>query len=182
MNDDLSHSSILVFKYGLDHSIRLICLLPHTTPLLQPLDVILFSSLSNAYVKDLDEWRASGNKNYNRGDFLWLFTKAQEIAENEQNIRKPFKATGTGPMNETRIVKYLNMSYIELPTSSERVGEVVPLFLPKIPLESLRLDPAHHSHFLYLRFPLSTVGVIRVRICGGALLVTRYRRHKSEWD
>ncbi|KAH8913926.1 DDE-domain-containing protein, partial [Atractiella rhizophila] len=50
-----SHLTIDFLQYALDHHVLPFCLIPHTTHLVQPLDVALFSSLQHNYSKALDQ-------------------------------------------------------------------------------------------------------------------------------
>ena len=44
-----SHVTTKVIRFCVDHKIILLCLPPHTTHLLQPLDVGIFAALATAY-------------------------------------------------------------------------------------------------------------------------------------
>ena len=51
-----SHTAYPVVEYGLDHRIVLYCLPPHSTHLMQPLDVAYFGPLARAYRTALQDY------------------------------------------------------------------------------------------------------------------------------
>ena len=63
-----------------------LCLPPHTTHYLQPLDVGCFGPLSNAYKKQLDERNKTGVVNITKLDFLTLLKNAREEVMTLENI------------------------------------------------------------------------------------------------
>lgn len=68
-----SHFNWEFFGYCLDHKIIPFCLPAHSTHLLQPLDVGLFSPLQRRYSNGLDTWmghQANHCMNFTKGDFL----------------------------------------------------------------------------------------------------------------
>jgi transposase len=55
MDGHNSHLSTRIIKHCMDHGIHLECLPPHTTTILQPLDVLTFSKLKNSWRKLLSK-------------------------------------------------------------------------------------------------------------------------------
>lgn len=51
-----SHTAYPVVEYGLDHGIVIYCLPPHSTHLMQPLDVTCFGPLARAYRTALQDF------------------------------------------------------------------------------------------------------------------------------
>jgi len=89
------HLDYQVIEYCWQH-----CILPFTLPLhmihvLQPLDVAVFSSLSNAYSKEVNYIRAAVDQDI----FPNIFFYAQQAAFSPSNIRSGFGKTGIWPFD-----------------------------------------------------------------------------------
>jgi hypothetical protein len=78
------------------HRILLIILPPHSTHTLQPLDVVLFKPLSQAYSNMLTNhlYKAQDLIPIKKGDFFPLFWSAWISSFTESLILKAFEATG----------------------------------------------------------------------------------------
>jgi len=71
------HIHIDFVEYCISHRIVAYCLPSHTTHLLQPLDIAIFSPLQKAYGKEVDRLTRFGNVVINKGNFLPLLVKAR---------------------------------------------------------------------------------------------------------
>src|ERR1700728_4644677 len=81
-----SHVSIQAIKFALEKKIILLCLPPHTTHLLHPLDVGLFGPLATYYKNRIAEkTQFDASLNIDMVDFLEAYHKArlQAICPNE---------------------------------------------------------------------------------------------------
>ncbi|CAE7021569.1 TolA [Pyrenophora teres f. teres] len=89
------------------HRILLIILPPHSTHTLQPLDVVLFKPLSQAYSNELTNHlhKAQGLTLIKKGDFFPLFWSAWISSFTESLILKAFEATGIWPMDANVILR-----------------------------------------------------------------------------
>jgi hypothetical protein len=89
------------------HRILLMILPPHSTHTLQPLDVVMFKPLSQAYSDKLTTrlHNAQGLISIKKGDFFPLFWRAWVSSFNESFILKSFEATGIWPMDPNVILK-----------------------------------------------------------------------------
>lgn len=103
-----SHLSIEFIEFCLNQNIHLLCLPSHSTHLLQPLDVGLFSPLKNYYCNLLDLWtRTHPYQAFNKGDFFPLLMQARQQAFTEKNIRSAFVATGIYPYRRQQVLNIL---------------------------------------------------------------------------
>lgn len=77
MDGHVSHMTWEFFDFCLNHKIVPFCLPPHSTHLLQPLDVGLFGPLQKHYSNILDEdmEESGGDTGINKGTFLKYFAK-----------------------------------------------------------------------------------------------------------
>ena len=69
-----SHFNWLFFDMCLEKRIIPFCLPAHSTHLLQPLDVGLFSPLQRHYSNELDKWFRKNQGSFTKGDFLPFVT------------------------------------------------------------------------------------------------------------
>jgi hypothetical protein len=94
-------------EYCVRHRILLMILPPHSTHTLQPLDVVLFKPLSQAYSNELTNHlhKAQGLMPIKKGDFFPLFWSAWTSSFTESLILKAFEATGIWPMDANVILR-----------------------------------------------------------------------------
>lgn len=98
--------------------ILLLILPPHTTHRLQPLDVGLFSPLSQAYSTELQNYTHGGQGwvSMTKRMFWTLFKKAWMISFTEKNIKKAFESTGIWPYNPEKTIRKLQKPVL-IPTT-----------------------------------------------------------------
>lgn len=89
------------------------CLPPHTTHLLQPLDLSVLSPLIRAYSDIPQEQDAKGERAAWKGNPYKLLDHAQQVAFTPENIRSEFHATGLCPVDFNIIQRKLRMSNSE---------------------------------------------------------------------
>ena len=102
-----SYVTIEFIDYCDRHRILLIVLPPHSTHTLQPLDVVLFKPLSQAYSNELTNHlhKAQGLIPIKKGDFFPLFWSAWISSFTESLILKAFEASGIWPMDANVILR-----------------------------------------------------------------------------
>jgi hypothetical protein len=102
-----SHLTIEFIEYCDHHKILLMVLPPHSTRTLQPLDVVMFKPLSQAYLNELTTHlhKAQGLMAVKKGDLFPLFWRAWISSFTETNILKSFETTGIWPMNPDTILR-----------------------------------------------------------------------------
>jgi len=93
------HIHIEFVEYCISHRIIAYCLPSHTTHLLQPLDVGLFSPLQKAYGQEVDRLTRFGNVAINKGNFLPLLVKARAQTYTKSNILGAWHSSGLIPPN-----------------------------------------------------------------------------------
>jgi hypothetical protein len=102
-----SHVTMEFIDYCDRHRILLVILPPHSTHTLQPLDVVLFKPLSQAYSNELTNHlhKAQGLIPIKKGDFFPLFWSAWISSFTESLILKAFEATGIWPIDANVILR-----------------------------------------------------------------------------
>jgi hypothetical protein len=90
MDGHSSHLSSEFLGFCHDHNILPLCLPPHTTHLLQPLDVGCFGPLAHYYRMEVDEATQYGLHGVSKYDFLQFYSVAREKAFRVETIRSAF--------------------------------------------------------------------------------------------
>ncbi|KAJ1576820.1 hypothetical protein NDA14_004209 [Ustilago hordei] len=73
-----SHITAEFIQQAWDSHIVCLCLPPHATHLLQPLDVVIFGPLQQAFTKEVDKF-AGANLSISRKDFIDMYSKSQQV-------------------------------------------------------------------------------------------------------
>jgi hypothetical protein len=96
-----SHVTMDFINYCHDHKILLAVYPPHATHTLQPLDVVMFKPLANAYSAELTQYLQDGQGilNITKGDFFPLFWRSWNKVFKPPLIKRAFEATGIHPPN-----------------------------------------------------------------------------------
>ena len=102
-----SHVSINFIEYCHRHNIIALCLPPHSTHLLQPLDVGIFGPLGKAYKKCVYTHSRYGAVTVSKLDFLSYYQQARIEGLSKQNILSAWRSTGLVPYNPDVVVSKL---------------------------------------------------------------------------
>ena len=76
------------------HKIVTICMLPHSSHILQPLDVGCFGPLKKANGREIEELMKALITHITKTDFLPAFFAASQAAMTEKNIKRGFRGAG----------------------------------------------------------------------------------------
>ncbi|RPA71579.1 CENP-B protein, partial [Ascobolus immersus RN42] len=103
-----SHLTFRTMQFCYDHKIHVMCFPSHSTHLLQPMDVGVFSPLANFYKQQVLQWsRTSMRQKMRVCDFFPLLHQAREKACTEKNLCSAFAATGLVPLDRERVLRKL---------------------------------------------------------------------------
>jgi hypothetical protein len=95
-----------------------VCMPPHSSYLLQPLDVGCFAVLKRHYGQLVEQRIRLGFNHIDKIDFLTAFPRARTMAYEAQTIRNSFAATGLVPLSPDRVIQQLTIqSKTPTPTS-----------------------------------------------------------------
>ena len=103
-----SHISTEFIKFCNEKKIIPLCLPPHTTHLLQPLDVSVFGPLSREYKKQLEAVTRFNVCSIDKVDFLKIIQKARKEAINTKNVLTAWRVTGLVPYNPSLVLQKLS--------------------------------------------------------------------------
>ena len=104
-----SHLTPQFDRYCTEHNIVPLCMPPHSSHLLQPLDVGCFSVLKSAYGRQVEERMKVGINHIDKTDFLRAYIVAHNSTFTVANIQSGFRATGIQPFNPYRVLTQLHM-------------------------------------------------------------------------
>jgi hypothetical protein len=103
-----SHITTQAIRFCMASKIILLCLPPHTTHLLQPLDVGVFLPLATAYKKGLQaKTRYGFTYSIDKVDFLDIYQEARRTAITTENVQNAWRSTGINPWNPNIVMDRL---------------------------------------------------------------------------
>ena len=105
-----SHINWDFCMFGLEHNIILLCLPAHSTHLLQPLDVAVFSPLQHFYGLAVDDFCRHQGGGIHKAVFWPLLKKARSEAITSDNILAGFGACGLIPFCQKVVLDRLQFS------------------------------------------------------------------------
>ena len=109
-----------------------ICMPPHSSHLLQPLDVGCFGPLKKAYGKLIEQKGRLGFNHIDKLDFLKAYPAAHQEVFKPQNIQRGFAAAGIIPSDPSVVLEKLNIR-LATPTPPPSQGVAsIPLSLPPL--------------------------------------------------
>ena len=94
-----SHDTLKIIDLAISHGIILFCLPPHTTHMLQPLDVGVFGPFSRAWADRCDEIADDTGEEMPREDFVKEYMAVQYATFKPSTIKQMFKKSGCYPIN-----------------------------------------------------------------------------------
>ncbi len=103
-----SHHSARFEEFSNQNSIITLCMPPHSSHILQPLDVGCFGPLKASYGAQIEKQIRLGVHHITKNDFLYNYYPAHVKAMTEKNIKSGFVATGLVPFNPERVFSELN--------------------------------------------------------------------------
>ena len=109
-----------------------ICMPPHSSHLLQPLDVGCFAVLKRSYGRLVDQQARMGINHIDKLDFLAAYPRAREDAFQTNTIQNAFKATGLIPLNAAEVLGKLNIQLCPL-SPPDRPSSRSSIYCPQTP-------------------------------------------------
>ena len=96
-------------EYCKEHKIVTLCMPPHSSHLLQPLDVGCFGPLKRAYSKEIESFVRCRINHITKEDFLPAFKAAFASAINEENVRGGFRGAKLLPFDPEAVILKLDL-------------------------------------------------------------------------
>lgn len=105
-----SHNTPEFDLFCSEHSIITLCMPPHSSHLLQPLDVGCFASLKRSYGRQIELRIRTGLNHIDKPDFLQAYYETRKETLITSHIQSGFAATGLVPYNPDRVLEKLHVT------------------------------------------------------------------------
>ena len=112
-----SHHSTEFELFCQDNKIITLCMPPHSSHLLQPLDVGCFSPLKRAYSRQIEDLMRAHVTHISKLEFFQAFKAAFIATMTEENILGGFRGAGIIPFNPESVISRLDIR-LRTPTPS----------------------------------------------------------------
>ena len=119
-----SHISAVFVRHCMNNNIWILLLPPHSSHLLQPLDVGIFGPLKKAISVESDKLFRRGVARINKLRWLEGFATARAGAVRPDNIHGAWRGTGLLPFNPNRILKNLPTPTTPSPPPSDTIAPI----------------------------------------------------------
>jgi hypothetical protein len=123
-----SHVTGTFDQYAKQNSIIVLCMLPHSSHILQPLDVSCFAVLKRRYGRAIEAQIRVGINHVDKDDFLTLYQEIRPAVFGSVTIQSGFRATGIVPFDPDQVLSELHV----------QVQTQTPLPLSRVPIQVLR--------------------------------------------
>jgi hypothetical protein len=134
-----SHVTPQFDRFCLENSIIVLCMPPHSSHLLQPLDVGCFSVLKRMYGRRVENCMRLGINHIDKMEFLPIYRQARVESLTENNIRNGFAATGLVPYDPDRVLSRLHVQ-IRTPTPPTLPQDLSTQWVPETPHNIVELQ------------------------------------------
>ena len=112
---------------------------PHSSHLLQPLDVACFRPLKHFYGQKVQEMSIDGRKTIDKTEFLSIYSSIHRHALSKANILSGFKATGLIPLNSESVISKLQLQ-MKTPTPPTSSSSNQSFYLGRTPANLYQLN------------------------------------------
>jgi DNA-binding Lrp family transcriptional regulator len=143
-----SHHSVDFERYCEENQIITLCMPPHSSHLLQPLDVGYFSLLKKAYGREIEHLIRCSITHVSKTEFFPAFYAAYQATMTEQNIRSSFRGAGLVPLDPESVVLKLDVQ-LRTPTPVEEEAGPLTAWASKTP--KTVLEAGSQSEYLERR-------------------------------
>lgn len=125
-----SHHSDEFEEYCKHYNIITLCMPPHSSHILQPLDVGCFGPLKKAYGRQIEDMMRAHISHITKDDFFLAFHAAFLDAMTKSNIQGGFRGAGLIPFNPESVISTLDLRLRTPTPTSSRPGTALPWVPP----------------------------------------------------
>jgi hypothetical protein len=133
-----SHHTTLFEDYCQENNIITLCMPPHSSHLLQPLDVGVFSPLKAAYRAEIERMMRYQIHHITKLEFLPCLKVAFDKAFTTNNIKSGFRATGLVPFDPQRVLEELTVTIQSSPAAALPVSTAN--WVSKTPRDTIQIS------------------------------------------
>ncbi|KAH7471795.1 hypothetical protein FOMA001_g13366 [Fusarium oxysporum f. sp. matthiolae] len=134
-----SHHSVDFERYCKANKIITLCMPPHSSHLLQPLDVGCFGLLKKAYGREIEHLIRCSVTHISKTEFFPAFYTAYQATMTEKNIKAAFRGAGLAPLDPESVISKLDVQ-LRTPTPAEEVVSPSTPWVSKTPKTILEAD------------------------------------------
>nr|AKC01510.1 transposase [Fusarium oxysporum f. sp. lycopersici] len=134
-----SHHSVDFERYCKANKIITLCMPPHSSHLLQPLDVGCFGLLKKAYGREIEHLIRCSVTHISKTEFFPAFYTAYQATMTEKNIKAAFRGAGLAPLDPESVMSKLDVQ-LRTPTPAEEVVSPSTPWVSKTPKTILEAD------------------------------------------
>jgi DDE superfamily endonuclease len=117
MDGHVSHITANLIAFCMQNTIDLLILPPHTSHVLQPLDISVFAPLKRALAYETDQTSRLDSGRISRIHWTEMYIRARTKAFSSDNIRAGWKSAGLVPLEPMRVLEKLSTRvYARLPS------------------------------------------------------------------
>ncbi|KAJ0125886.1 Cytochrome P450 monooxygenase yanC [Fusarium oxysporum f. sp. albedinis] len=179
-----SHQSADFQIYCEENNIITLCMPPHSSHLLQPLDIGCFGPLKRAYGREIERLIRRSVTHVEKTDFFLAFYVAFQATITEKNIKGGFRGAGLAPFNPEYVISKLDVQ-IRTPTPPQEVIEPSTPWTSRTP--KTILETQSHSKYLQGRIrnhksssPESIIEAVKYFEKGQSILLHRIALQEAE--
>jgi hypothetical protein len=132
MDGHESHHSTEFELFCKEHKIITLCMPPHSSHMLQPLDIGCFGPLKKAYGREIERLVRARITHVTKSDFLPAFCAAFKTAMTVKNVQGAFRGAGLTPLDPKVVLSRLNVR-LQTPSPVEATLELPNMWVPKTP-------------------------------------------------
>jgi hypothetical protein len=143
-----SHRSTKFETYCKNNNIATLCMPPHSSHLLQPLDVGCFGPLKHAYGRQIEYLIRCSITHISKTEFFPAFYAAFQAAMTKSNIQGGFRGAGLVPLDPENVLSKLDVQ-LRTPTPVEKEASLPSPWVSKTP--KTVLEASSQSEFLKRR-------------------------------
>ena len=157
-----SHLTPEFDKICAENDVIPICMPPHSSHLLQPLDVGCFAVLKRSYSGLVDQQTRCGINHIDKLDFLAAYPHARTDAFKTNTIQNAFRATGIVPIDTEPVLSKLNVQLRSPTPVPSRPSSRSSVYCPETPANCKQLIKHEASTKRVLRFQSTSLSPSRV--------------------
>ena len=132
-----SHHSDEFEEYCKEHNIITLCMPPHSSHILQPLDVGCFGPLKKSYGRQIEHLMRQQCTHITKEDFIPAFQAAFLESLTESNIKGCFRGAGLVPFDPERVISNLDIK-LKTPTPLNSRPSTAQLWVSQTPNSAMQ--------------------------------------------
>jgi DDE superfamily endonuclease len=134
-----SHHSVEFELFCKHNNIITLCMPPHSSHMLQPLDVGCFSPLKRAYSREIDHFIRARITHISKDEFFIAFRDAFKASFTKENIQAGFQGAGLYPLDPEHIISKMDVK-LKTPTPPGSSSGLPEVWTSKTPTTTLEID------------------------------------------